>query len=338
MTTQDSAPRPKQHVLADFGERFFAHALPPEWVVHAYRGSEDYGIDFHVEVFEGGRPAGLEFAAQVKTSGRGRPPSVLLTRNNIVYLAAKSYPSMIALVSRDEERATFSWFNEVLPPDRLLEILRGREQRSRPVRVNLTPSYDLRSSQHEIVNFLREHKRALLSWLEAAANARPVTQLYFDLHAALDALIDCLGVIHNQDRDPEMLSYKHTYTMILVFMAYQALYTIASRATVESHGPTATTLLAVQQRCRDVLSELVREPYLTQVEQSQEPVSIVPAALAPFWPAVPRFAILFRDALRVLAPLLAPWRDFIHGMSGLATFVMDSRTGTNIETADKPGA
>lgn len=172
MTTEDNAPRPKQHVLADFGERFFAHAIPPEWVVHAYRGSEDYGVDFHVEVFEDGRPAGLEFGAQVKTFGRGRPPSVLLTRNNIVYLASKPYPSMIALVSRDDDRATFSWFKEILPPDKLFKILRSREQRSRPVRLNLAPSYDLRSSQREIVHFLREHKLALLAWLEVTANAR----------------------------------------------------------------------------------------------------------------------------------------------------------------------
>lgn len=135
-----------------------------------------------------------------------------------------------------------------------------------------------------------------------------------------------------------MLSHKHTYTMILVFMAYQALYAIASRANVKPHGPTAVTLLAAHQRCRDVLSELVREPYLTQVEQSDEPISVVPAALAPFWPAVPRFAIVFRDALRTLAPLLAPWRDFSHEMSGLSAFVMDSRTGTKSATVDKPDA
>jgi hypothetical protein len=245
---------------------------------------------------------------------------------------------MIVLVSRGEDRATFSWLNEILPPDRLLHILRYRDQASQRVRVNLKPSYDLPSSRQEIVRFLSKHKHALLSWLEITANARAVSQLYFDLHAALDALIDCLGVIHSEDRDPEMLSHKHTYTMILVFMAYQALYIVASRADVESYGPTTTTIIAIQQRCRNVLAKLVREPYLTQVEQSNEPFSIVPAALAPFWPAVPRFAIVFRDALRVLAPLLAPWRDFAHEMSGLAAFVLDHRTGAELKTRDESGA
>jgi hypothetical protein len=245
---------------------------------------------------------------------------------------------MIALVSRDEECATFSWFKEILPPDRLLQILRSSPKRRQPVRVSLTPSYDLRSNQREIVSFLREHKHALLSWLEVTANARIVSQLYFDLHAALDALIDCLGVIHSDDRDSDMLSHKHTYTMILVFMAYRTLHTIASRANVESHGPTATTILGIHQRCRDVLSELVREPYLSEFERSKEQLSVVPAALAPFWPAVPRFAIVFRDALRMLAPLLAPWRDFSHEMSGLAAFVIDSRTGSNLQASHEPDA
>lgn len=333
----DNAPRPKQHVLADYGERLFAHAIPPEWVVHAYRGSEDYGIDFHVEVFQDGRPVGLEFGAQVKTQAHKHPSSVQLTRNNIIYLAMKPYPSMIVSISRDDSSATFSWFKEVLSPDRLLEVLSSRERR-RSVRVSLAPCYDLTSNYQQVVKFLREHKGALLAWLEVTANASAVSQVYFDLHAALDALIDCIAVIHSNDRDPEMLSHKHTYTMTLVFMAYRALYDIASRANAQTHGPTAITLIASHQRCRDVLCELVREPYLTQFEESSEQMSIVPAELAPFWPAVPRFAIAFRDALRGLAPLVAPWRDFTHHMSGLAAFVMDSRTGSTNSTTDRQGS
>ncbi len=62
----DNAPRPNSHAQGDFGERLVTYLLPPEWVVHNYKGSEDYGIDLHVEIFTDGRPTGLEFGIQVR--------------------------------------------------------------------------------------------------------------------------------------------------------------------------------------------------------------------------------------------------------------------------------
>ncbi len=96
--------RPSQHESGDFGERFVSYHLPTAWVIHEYKGSEDYGIDFHVEVFQDGDPTGLEFGVQVKTKNKklSAVSQFSVSKNNLTYIAAKPYPTMAVIVSRPE--------------------------------------------------------------------------------------------------------------------------------------------------------------------------------------------------------------------------------------------
>ncbi|HYM77117.1 MAG TPA: DUF4365 domain-containing protein [Candidatus Dormibacteraeota bacterium] len=69
--------RAKQHVVSAEGERLLRGYLQPRgWVVRKVEQSEDYGIDFEVEVFsdEGDhfRSTGFIFKVQLKSSGKSR--------------------------------------------------------------------------------------------------------------------------------------------------------------------------------------------------------------------------------------------------------------------------
>ena len=121
--------RPPEHVRGDFGARFLAYHLPATWVLHEYKGSEDYGIDFHVEIFADGNPTGLEFGAQVKTTGRplSEVQRITLKRSSLVYALSKPYPCMVVVVSEQDKAARYSWLERALPTERLSEVLSSRE-------------------------------------------------------------------------------------------------------------------------------------------------------------------------------------------------------------------
>ena len=60
--------RPRSHEIDELAQRIFRVALPPEWIPREQK--PDYGIDYTVDVYEGGRPTGLPFGVQLKLSRR----------------------------------------------------------------------------------------------------------------------------------------------------------------------------------------------------------------------------------------------------------------------------
>src|SRR5258705_12035667 len=60
--------RPDKHLTDSAGKRLLRAALEPlGWTLN--ETSDDYGIDFDVEVFAGGESTGITFKLQLKSSG-----------------------------------------------------------------------------------------------------------------------------------------------------------------------------------------------------------------------------------------------------------------------------
>jgi len=326
------APRPRQHVVGDFGERFVASALPDSWVLHSYKGSEDYGIDFHVEIFSSGKPTGLEFGVQVKTVERFQdsltPTTVVLTLNNLLYMASKPYPCMVIVVSYSQKSAKFAWIGELFRPEELISHLKKRSgKKTKNIHVPLRPNHDLENNSTKIEDYLREINRRFVVWFDDESNRRAVTDLYFDIHSSLDAIIDCILLIHSRDRTDNEISHKGTYTVILAMTSYALLYSMTRKPNIEKLGPVGPVFLAIQRQFRQALMPVISDQHLTEYENYSGPedLIILPGNFTNFWPTAPRIAILLRDALRTISRIIAPWRDFNKGVSGLSSLVIDYR-------------
>src|SRR4051812_45681114 len=72
------AERTREHELETLSERDFSARVPVEWVDRAVLGS-DYGIDRQVEIFEDGRPTGLEFYVQLKATDADLPGAMAIS-------------------------------------------------------------------------------------------------------------------------------------------------------------------------------------------------------------------------------------------------------------------
>jgi Domain of unknown function (DUF4365) len=319
--------RPPQHESGDFGERYVTYHLPAGWVIHAYKGSEDYGLDFHVEVFSDGRPTGLEFGIQVKTmmGSISSTTNFTLTKNNLLYIVAKPYPTMVVVVSRTEKRAIYSWVQEMFSDNDLVSTLRGTSKRSK-LRISLDPFYDFIDAKDSIVAFLQRRTQEVESWLATAAHTHLLVNIYLDIHAALDALIECVSVIHRNDRTDDEVSHKATYSFTLTVMAYGCLYWITRPERIAVLGPIGPTMTALHSQYRSILSEMLSEKSLHQYETNgsdDNPIIVLPAKTSPFFPAVPRLACVVRDVLRTIAVFMSPSRDFTMRMSGLAGDIIE---------------
>ena len=60
--------RPNSHNLEELSRRYFESCLPDNWT--AYKPPVDYGVDLHVDIFEGNSATGLELLVQLKASKR----------------------------------------------------------------------------------------------------------------------------------------------------------------------------------------------------------------------------------------------------------------------------
>lgn len=319
-------PRPQQHESGDFGERFVAYVLPEAWIVHSYKGTEDYGIDFHVEVFSSGKPTGWEFGIQVKTYEKlSARPRISITRNNLLYMLAKPYPCMISVVSCSERRARFAWVREIFSQYELIKYLSTTPGKPE-IRAVLHPSNDLENASTQIASYLQKQKETKTSWYLEEAHRQTITELYFDLHASLDALIECIAIIDTQNHNEDEVSHKGTFTIVLTLTSYGLLYHMTRSNKIESLGPEAATIVAIRQQFRQIIAEFILEESIKdQVEEPRDhsQIGIVPGSMTKFWPAVPRLTRLLRDALRILSVLIAPWRNFDLEMSGLASSVIE---------------
>jgi len=332
--TLPRSPRTWQHEAGDFGERFVAYALPHAWVLHPYGGSQDYGIDLHVEVFSDGRPTGLEFGVQVKTVEQfpraPKPPTAELTVNNLLYMMSKPYPCMVVVVSRTEKQAKYAWIGDLLVAQDLIRHLHGRGAgRKSRFHLRLEPNHEFEGSASAIRNYLADLRQQFVSWFGEESHRRATTDLYFDLHSSLDALIECIAVIHRKDRTEDEVTHKGTFTLTLTVMSYGVLYGMTRDENIGALGPIGVTILAIRRQMRQLIAEAIPGEHLTEYEKSQDQASLMllPGGLGPFWPAAPRLACLFRDALRTIGRTFAPWRDFNLQMSGLAASVIDYPEG-----------
>lgn len=324
MTDGRVRSRTAQHEAGDYGERLFAALLPPEWVVHSYKGTEDYGIDFHVEVFANGRPTGLEFSAQVRSVGTfSTNPSVTLKQSSLVYMASKPYPVMVAVVSRSQRLAQFSWLADLISPRELAVEIESEDSPSKRRRFRLEPLHHLEDSDSRIRAYLEDQRRQLVEWSSETEHHRKLTDLYLDLHAALDCLIECVAIREKEAVHPDEVVHKTMFTLTLVIMSYQTLFALtADESRVPLRTP-ALTLLAIRKNLRELLIEIISEDDVAAVETRSDQGHVVSYELQPFWPALSRLLILFRESLVALAHFLAPWRNFNELHSGLARTVIE---------------
>jgi hypothetical protein len=91
----------------------FTGALPRGWPPHVIDGSQDYGIDYFVEIIESFAPTGTRFAVQVK--GIDQPTIIdgaaihlaLPTKNLGTYLLTESLPVFLVVADVTTKRAYF---------------------------------------------------------------------------------------------------------------------------------------------------------------------------------------------------------------------------------------
>jgi hypothetical protein len=317
--------RPNAHELGDYGERFVLFRLPSAWVIHQYKGSEDYGLDFHVEVFVNGKPTGLEFGIQVKTTDRkiSSISHCKLTKNNLSYIAGKPYPTMIVVVSHSEDKAIYTWIQESLTPIELTKAIRNNNSRLK-LRIPLHPVYVFNNVNDEIISFLRKRDGEIQTWIATTAHTYLLINIYLDIHAALDALIECISVIHRNDRTEDEVSHKATFTFIITVSAYGCLYLITRPERNKVLGPIAPIMEAMRNQYRAILSEMISEQQLVEIENNdKDPIMIIHASTEPFFPSVPRLTSVLRDILRTISVFMVPSRNFNMQMSGLAKNIID---------------
>lgn len=322
-----TAPRTPQHESGDSGERLFVALLPAQYVVHSYKGTEDYGVDFHVEVFAAGKPTGLEFAAQVRTIEAfpgTSAPSLSLKIRSLVYLASKPYPTMLALVSRSQKVARFAWLSELLSASELVRQIQSGGDRKGRLRLRLTASFSLEGAAPQIESYLQQRRAALLAWLTEAEHRRQLMDLYLDLHAALDCLIECAALREKTTPPPDEVWHKVTFTASLVVVAYRQLHGLTAGATFTSFPP-ALTLLATRKALREILVTIHSEQDIAHLEKHPDQAGLAKYTIEVFWPALSSLLCLFRECLGALAHFLAPWRDFNMQMSGVARSVIEYR-------------
>lgn len=325
-------PRPAAHIIGDFGARFFAYHIPSEWVIHEHKGSEDYGVDFHVEIFSEGRPTGLEFGVQVKTTARHLKETrrIKVKRSSLAYALGKPYPCMAIVVSERDKAARYSWFEQMLKAKRLSEEVQQSVEDE--IWIGFKPSSPLKDAAESIQEFCRRWRESIRSWLEIAQNHRRFLDLYLDIHAALDGLLEC-NSLSNESR-PDMVSQKTTYTMTLMVLAYGILHREVSSRDI-SFGPLTHRVYGTFVTFMDILDHVVPMRYLEEYVQEEYPGDIYVCPIKPdaLFPNLRALIATLRDVLRSLAAAMATWRnEAAYGIDGLASFVLDQTNDAYAET------
>lgn len=106
--------RPRAHELGDLGYTKFLATRPPAWVVHKIDGSNDYGRDGLVEIFESGEATGDEFSAQFKGTDKTGPAKTKLNVATLNLWEEQPSPTLI-LVWKSETDSLFYQWAHLLP-------------------------------------------------------------------------------------------------------------------------------------------------------------------------------------------------------------------------------
>jgi len=106
--------RPPQHETDTGACRAFERALPAAWI--ARRQSDDYGVDYIVEVFRDGSTTGELFAVQVKGAGQvSGTPAVRLKVRTLNYWRSLDIPTLVVLWERTSDRIWWRWSHHFDP-------------------------------------------------------------------------------------------------------------------------------------------------------------------------------------------------------------------------------
>lgn len=108
--------RPREHVLEELSDRALVNALPAEWA--AEKVDRDYGLDWRVEIFEGGRSTGLMFWVQLKGTDDAPPRSrkVKLDLERLSYWQGLDMPVLVVRYAASEGgRLYWQWTHTIDP-------------------------------------------------------------------------------------------------------------------------------------------------------------------------------------------------------------------------------
>ena len=334
--------RPVQHESGDFGERFVAYHLPSSWVVHEYKGSEDYGIDFHVEIFEEGEPTGLEFGIQVKSKNRKieQIHYISVSRGNLSYIAAKPYPTIAVAVSRPDKKAAYVWFQEALSTESIMQEFYSRNG-SKKIRIPIDSKNNFLDAERYIVEYLSNRNEQVNKWLSSIARTNLIGNIFIDINSALNVLIECDAMLHKGTAPNDEASYKLTFSFSLLLTTYGQLYHLTKYEKLIIYGPLATTIVGLRNSFRGILSEIVWEKSLLQIEDKEErPKSdfqIAAAKFSGFPDAIPRLLPVLRDLLRTLLNFMIPHEQRISKLSHWADNIIEYRTEIKTGEESKSG-
>ncbi|MBW3590070.1 MAG: DUF4365 domain-containing protein [Actinobacteria bacterium] len=94
--------------------RAFLAAIPSSWTVE--QRESDYGVDFDVELFQGGHTTGLHFGVQLKSTDKARRrASVRIKRSTANYWSSLEYPILVVLYESVSGRLWWQWWHRYDP-------------------------------------------------------------------------------------------------------------------------------------------------------------------------------------------------------------------------------
>ncbi len=253
-------------------------------------------------------------------------PKAKLTINNISYIASKAYPTMITVASRKDKSVRFAWLGDLIGLEELMDILKPNQKR-KSVLLRLDPYRELNDDVEGIVQQVSIVKSRIGFWYQKEENRRVMSDLYFDIHAALDALLEIGCKSRVREFSDDEWSHKLTYTFSLVVSVYFLLHSIQRSYIDNVADPASGALVAIISRLRVLVLNIVPEEYLVQHESGETnqegDIMVLPGSPTRLLGQADQFICAFRDILRELSRFVAPSRDFSLRCSGLASSIIE---------------
>jgi len=109
--------RTRAHELETLSKRDFASRIPLDWVDRPIDAADDYGIDRQVEIFNAGRPTGLELYVQLKATDQelARAFAMSLAAKHRDHYASLALPVLMCPFHAPTGRMFAKWFHTYDP-------------------------------------------------------------------------------------------------------------------------------------------------------------------------------------------------------------------------------
>lgn len=122
--------RPRAHEVEDLARRQFEAWLPDGWVARPL--IHDYGIDYEVEIFEGGRATGANFWVQIKGSDALEEPLARIALSTMNYWRARDGLVLLVVWDVRERKGWYRWSHHIdtstlTPEQRTMQVRVPRE-------------------------------------------------------------------------------------------------------------------------------------------------------------------------------------------------------------------